>query len=69
MSEDKTKEELEQELRERNLIEKIQEFLKEERLVSDRKYAIKLIEGIVFTMVGLLLCGVLGAILKLVLIK
>lgn len=49
---------------------KIQIFdvIKQEREASDKKYAIKLVEVIVFTLVGILCVGVIGALLKLVIL-
>lgn len=58
----KTKEELEAELR-------IRDMLEAERKESDKKYAVKLVETIVFTLVGVLALGVLGALIKLVIIQ
>ena len=55
----KSKEELESELR-------VRDMLKTEREESDRRYAIKLVETIVFILVGILATGVLGALLRLV---
>jgi len=55
----KTREELETEIN-------IRDKLKEERELSDRSYAIKLIERIVFAMVSLILLGVLGAFIRMV---
>lgn len=54
---EKTKDELAGELQTRDL-------LIEERKVSDHKYAIKLVERIVFALVTILLVAVLGAIIK-----
>jgi hypothetical protein len=45
---------------------KMVEMMKEERECSDKRYAIKLVEGIVFALVGLLCIGVIGALIKLV---
>lgn len=47
----------------------IRQKMDEERECSDRKYAIKLIETIVFSLVGLLAMAVVGALIKLVLIQ
>ena len=44
-------------------------LLQKERECSDDRYAIKLIEKIVFTLVSLLCLSVVGALLKLVIIK
>lgn len=59
--------------KEKNLMNEIKleiiECLKEERGESDKKYAIKLVEAIVFTLVGILLVGVIGALIKLVIIQ
>lgn len=56
-----------------NLINEIKleiiEALKEERACSDKKYAIKLVEAMIFSLVGILLVGVLGALLRLVIIQ
>jgi lipopolysaccharide/colanic/teichoic acid biosynthesis glycosyltransferase len=43
--------------------------LKEERTISDTKYAIKIVESIVFTLVGLICLGVIGALINLVVLK
>lgn len=56
---EKTKEQLEQEIC-------VLKALEEERKMSDSKYAIKLIETIVFTLIGALALAVLGALIKLV---
>lgn len=45
----------------------LRESLDEERGESDRRYAIKLVEKIVFILVGLLLTGVITALINLVL--
>lgn len=55
----KTKEQLAEELRMRDI-------LQAERQVSDKKYAIKLVETIVFILVGLLATAVIGALINLV---
>ncbi len=46
----------------------VRELLEQERAKSDRIYAIKLVERIVFGMIGLLAIGVVGALLRVVLI-
>lgn len=56
----KSVDELENELR-------LKEALEEHREESDRRYAIKLVEKIVFILVGLLLTGVITALVNLVL--
>lgn len=56
---EKSKEDLERELELRQAIER-------ERELADKKYAIKLIETIVFTLMGVLALAVLGALIKLV---
>jgi hypothetical protein len=53
----KSKEQLEMELR-------ILEMFNNERETTDRRYAIKLIEKVVFALVGLLCVGVIGALLN-----
>lgn len=55
----KTKDQLQAEL---ELYKKIEE----ERRIADSKYAIKLIETIVFTLMGVIGLAVLGALIKLV---
>jgi hypothetical protein len=60
---------IEKELLKRQICDEVREDLKDEREVSDRRYAIKLIENIVFALVGLLCAGVIGALIKVVLIK
>jgi hypothetical protein len=45
------------------------EKLEKERKESDRLYAIKLVERIVFALVALLCVGVIGALIKLVLLQ
>lgn len=57
---EKTKEQLEQELRVRDLLD-------EERKKSNEAYAIKLVEKIVFVLVGMLAAGVVAAIIRVVL--
>ncbi len=42
------------------------EKMKEERAISDSRYAIKLVETIVFGMVALILVSVIGALITLV---
>lgn len=59
---EKTKEQLQNEL---ELIQR----LKEERTISNKTYAIKLIEKIVFGLVTCILLAVLAAIIKTVIIK
>lgn len=44
----------------------LQKKLEEERKISDRVYAIKLVEKIVFTLVAILLTGVIMALMNLV---
>ena len=58
----KTKEELENELL---IIKK----MKEERENSDRLYAIKLVEKIVFALVSLMLFAIIGALIRVVIIQ
>lgn len=58
---EKTLEELQMELM-------LLEAIKKEREITDRLYAIKLVEKIVFAMVGFILIAVLGAIVALVII-
>jgi hypothetical protein len=58
----KTQKDLEVELQ---IIDK----LKEERKQSDDLYAIKLVEKIVFALVSLLLISIIGALIKLVIVK
>lgn len=58
----KTSDQLQHELDLRDLLEK-------ERDKSDRNYAIKLVQTIVFTLVGLLAIGVVSALIKLVVLK
>jgi len=60
--ENKTKEELETELRLHYALEK-------EREINDKKFAIKMIERIVFAIIATMALGVLGAILKLVILQ
>ena len=45
----------------------LKEVLDQERDLSDRTYAIKLVEKIVFTLVAILLTGVIMALMNLVL--
>lgn len=59
---DKTKEELETELL---LIQKLQA----ERVCSDAKYAVKLVEVVVWSMVGTILASVVVALVSLVVMK
>jgi hypothetical protein len=59
---EKTKEQLENTL-------DMKEALEAERECSDRRYAIKLIETIVFTLIGTIALAVLGALIKLVVLK
>jgi hypothetical protein len=56
---DKTKEQLEEEIRVRNLLDA-------ERCVSDGKYAPIIIKTIVFSFVGMALIALVGALFKLV---
>lgn len=56
---EKTRDDLERELELRQAIER-------ERDLADKKYAIKLIETIVFTLMGVLALAVVGALIKLV---
>lgn len=44
--------------------EKLYEIIKEEREKSDRDYAVKLVEKIVFAMVGIICVAVAVALLK-----
>jgi len=62
MSSEKTKEDLERELELRQAIER-------ERELADKRYAIKLIETIVFTLMGVLALAVIGALIKLVVMQ
>jgi hypothetical protein len=59
---DKTRADLERELEIRRAIDK-------EREIADKKYAIKLIETIVFTLMGVIALAVLGALIKLVVMQ
>ena len=59
---EKTRDDLERELEIRQAIDK-------EREIADKKYAIKLIETIVFTLMGVLALAVLGALIKLVIMQ
>ena len=59
---EKTKEQLEEQIR-------VEERLKEEREVSDGKYAPIIVKAIVFGMVGIILVTALGALLSKVIIK
>jgi hypothetical protein len=43
--------------------------LREERETSDKRYAIKLVEAVVFALVGMLCVGVVGALINLVILK
>jgi len=43
--------------------------LKEEREISNKQYAIKLAEFLIFGLCGILLIGAVGAIMKLVIIQ
>ena len=45
------------------------DVLKEEREVSDRLYAVKLVERIVFALVSIICIGVVAALLKLVILQ
>lgn len=56
---EKSRDDLERELELRQAIDK-------ERDIADKKYAIKLIETIVFTLMGVLALAVVGALIKLV---
>ena len=49
-------------------LERIKE-LKEERTISNKKYAVKLVERGFFALVGLLCVGVVTALIKLVLVQ
>lgn len=49
--------------------EQIREVAKEEREVSDKAYAIKLVERVVFGMVGIILTSVLLALVALVIVS
>jgi cell division septal protein FtsQ len=44
----------------------IYKILKEEREISERSYAVKLVERIVFAFVGMVLVAVIGALLFMV---
>ena len=46
-----------------------EECLKKERAISDKMYAIKLVEKIVFGLVGLVLTGVVTALITLIIKK
>lgn len=59
----KTKDE---ELQDAQIELKLIERLEKERKESDRLYAIKLVEKIVFTLISLLLIAIIGALIKLV---
>jgi hypothetical protein len=48
---------------------KLLKAIKLEREITDKLYAIKLVETIVFSMVGIILVAVFAAILKFVIIK
>ena len=56
---EKTKEQLEEQIR-------VEERLKQEREVSDKTYARKIAETILFTLVGMFCIAVVGALIKLV---
>lgn len=45
---------------------KLRDHLERERFVSDHKYAIKLVETIVFTLIGAIALGVIAAIIDLI---
>ena len=62
MTSDKTKEELERDLAIRDTVE-------HERELSDQRYAIKLVERIVFAACGLVLVAVITAIIAMVVSK
>ena len=62
MTSDKTKEELE-----RDLV--IKEELEKERLLNEQRFAIKLVERIVFAACGLILVAVITAIIAMVVSK
>ena len=59
---EKSREDLEHELLIRDALEK-------EREINEEKYAIKLIERIVFALIATVALGVLGALIRLVLIQ
>lgn len=59
---DKTKKQLEEEIR-------VDCRLKEEREISDKTYARKIVETILFTLIGMFCVAVIGALLKLVIIQ
>jgi len=48
---------------------KTRDLLEKERNESDKKYAIKIIETIVFTLIGLICMAVVGALIKLVILN
>ena len=48
---------------------KLRDTLEKEREINERKFAIKLIERIVFALVATLLLAVVGALIKLILIQ
>jgi VIT1/CCC1 family predicted Fe2+/Mn2+ transporter len=48
--------------------DKLFEILKGEREISDRSYAIKIVERIVFGLIALVCVGVVTALLKLILL-
>ena len=60
MSDNRTKEQLEEEIRVRDLLEK-------EREISDKCYARKIAETILFGLVAMFCLAVVGALIKLVL--
>lgn len=48
---------------------RVRDMLKSEREESDRRYAIKLVETIVFILVGLLATAVIAALIRLVIVQ
>ena len=59
---DKTKKELEEEIR-------VDCRLKEEREISDKSYARKIAETILFTLIGMFCIAIVGSLIKLVIIQ
>lgn len=62
MASDKTKEQLEDAIA-------LNEKLQKERDVSDTRYAMKIVEKVVFGLIALILTAVIGAIISLVIIN
>lgn len=62
----RTKKDLEKELEDKESEEFLRKQIEEERIKSDRLYAVKLVETVVWTMLGVIFLGALAAMLRVI---